>query len=72
MGEVVVFPGLTVGGTDSRHYGKVADDAYRFNPMTVSQEDVTTAHGTNEKIGVANLTQGTRAYVRIISLGSME
>ncbi|MDH3806750.1 MAG: M20 family peptidase, partial [Gammaproteobacteria bacterium] len=36
-GEVVITPGLMIGGTDSRHYGKVADDAYRFNPMTVSQ-----------------------------------
>ncbi|MCP5091485.1 MAG: M20/M25/M40 family metallo-hydrolase [Gammaproteobacteria bacterium] len=71
-GEVVVTPGLMIAGSDSRHYGKVADDAYRFNPMTVSQEDLTGFHGTNEKISVANLTQGTRAYARIVRLGSME
>ena len=34
-GEVVVTPGVLVAGSDSRHYGKVADDAYRFNPMVV-------------------------------------
>lgn len=71
-GEVVVTPGLMIAGSDSRHYGKVADDAYRFNPMTVSQGDLAGFHGTNEKISVANLAQGTRTYARIIRLGSME
>lgn len=36
-GEVVVTPGLMIAGSDSRHYGKVADDSYRFKPMVVSQ-----------------------------------
>ena len=69
-GEVVVMPGLTVAGTDTRHYGKVADDAYRFNPMIVSRNDLTGLHGTDEKISVANLAQGTRTYVRIVELGA--
>ena len=69
-GEVVVMPGLTVAGTDTRHYGKVADDAYRFNPMIVSQNDLIGFHGTDEKISVANLAQGTRTYVRIVELGA--
>ncbi|TDJ33477.1 MAG: M20/M25/M40 family metallo-hydrolase [Gammaproteobacteria bacterium] len=68
-GEVVVTPGLMIAGSDSRHYGKVADNAYRFNPMVVSQDDITGFHGTNEKIGVQNLAQGVRTYVRILALG---
>ncbi len=71
-GEVVVTPGLMIAGSDSRHYGKVADNAFRFNPMTVSQADLTGFHGTNEKIGVQNLAQGVRTYVRIVTLGTME
>ena len=69
-GEVVVTPGLMIAGSDSRHYGKVADNAFRFNPMTVSQDDLTGFHGTNEKISVDNLAQGTRTYVQIIALGT--
>ncbi len=68
-GEVVVTPGLMIAGSDSRHYGKVADNAYRFNPMVVTQEDITGFHGTNEKIGVRNLAQGVRTYVRVLTLG---
>lgn len=69
-GEVIVTPGLMIAGSDSKHYGKVADDAYRFNPMKVSQADITGFHGTNEKIAVENLAQGTRTYVRVVELGA--
>jgi carboxypeptidase PM20D1 len=70
FGEVVVTPGLMIAGSDSKHYAKVADDAFRFNPMVVTQEDLTGFHGTNEKISVENLVRGVRAYMQIIRLGS--
>jgi acetylornithine deacetylase/succinyl-diaminopimelate desuccinylase-like protein len=41
-------------------------------PMIVNQSDLTGFHGTNEKISVRNLTQGTRTYVQIIRLGSIQ
>jgi carboxypeptidase PM20D1 len=70
FGEVVVTPGLMIAGSDSKHYAKVADNAFRFNPMVVTQEDLTGFHGTNEKISVENLVRGVRAYMQIIRLGS--
>ncbi|MCB1685163.1 MAG: M20/M25/M40 family metallo-hydrolase, partial [Pseudomonadales bacterium] len=69
-GDVVVTPGLMIAGSDTRHYGQVADNSFRFNPMRVTPEDITGFHGTNEKIGVANLAQGVRTYVQIIRNGT--
>ncbi|MCB1645165.1 MAG: M20 family peptidase [Pseudomonadales bacterium] len=69
-GSIVVTPGLMVAGSDTRHYGKVADNAFRFNPLVVTQADLTGFHGTNEKISVANMAQGVRSYARIISNGA--
>ena len=69
-GELVVTPGLMIAGSDTRHYGKVADNAFRFNPMIVTQADLTGFHGTNEKISVENLAQGVRTYMQIIRLGT--
>jgi carboxypeptidase PM20D1 len=69
-GTIVVTPGLMIAGSDTRHYGKVADNAFRFNPMMVSQEDLTGFHGTNEKISISNLAQGVRSYVQILRHGS--
>ncbi len=71
-GEVVITPGLMIAGSDSRHYGKVADDAFRFNPFVVSSEDLTGFHGTNESIRVDNFAQGIRIYIQIIKNGSNE
>jgi carboxypeptidase PM20D1 len=65
-GGAVVIPGVTLGGTDSRHYGKVADDAYRFVPMIVTREDVPTVHGTNEKVSIDNLVRATRVYIQLL------
>ena len=71
-GDVVVTPGLMVAGSDSRHYGKVADNAFRFNPITVSPDDLTGFHGTNEKISVGRLADGTRTYAQIIRHGASQ
>jgi carboxypeptidase PM20D1 len=68
--DVVSMPGLMIAGSDSKHYGQVADDAYRFNPFIVTQADLTGFHGTNEKISVNNLANGVRAYIRILINGA--
>ena len=71
-GDIPVAPGLMVAASDSRHYGKVADNAYRFNPIRLTPELLTGFHGTNEKISVADYTQGVRGYIRIIAQGTAE
>ena len=70
FGDVVVVPGLMIAGSDSRHYGKVADDAYRFNPFPLSNEEFAGFHGTNEKIKSKDFIEGIKAYIRIIETGS--
>jgi carboxypeptidase PM20D1 len=62
FGDIVVVPGLTVGGTDSKHYGKVADDSYRFQYMLVGPDDIAGFHGTNERVSIDNLVKGSGAY----------
>jgi carboxypeptidase PM20D1 len=64
--NAVTMPGLTVGGTDSRHYGKVADDTYRFTPMILTRDDVPTVHGTNERVSIENLVRATTVYVQLL------
>jgi carboxypeptidase PM20D1 len=69
-GDVVVAPGLMIAGSDSRHYGKVADDAYRFNPFPLSSKEFGGFHGTNERIRVEDFRKGVEAYILIIKNGS--
>ncbi len=66
QGEVIVVPGLTIAGTDTKHYSQISDDSYRFNPMRVGPEDLTGFHGTNERVSIDNLARATRFYVQLI------
>ncbi len=65
-GDVLIVPGITIGGTDTKHYGKVADNSYRFHPMVVGPEDIPSVHGTNERISIENLVKGTGAYYLLL------
>ena len=69
-GDIAVAPGLMIAGSDSKHYGQVADNAYRFNPFILTSQDLTGFHGTNEKISVQNFAQGVRGYIQVIRNGS--
>jgi len=68
--SAVLTPGVMIAASDTRHYGKIADNSYRFNPMVVSQRDIATFHGTNERITIANLVLATQIYSRIIENGA--
>jgi carboxypeptidase PM20D1 len=50
--ETITSPYLTVGSTDSRYYQKIAHQIYRFSPIEINSEVLTTVHGVNERISV--------------------
>jgi carboxypeptidase PM20D1 len=70
--DLIVVPGLTVGGTDSKHYSKIADNSYRFQLMEVGPEDIAGFHGTNERISIENLVKATSAYTLLIREATSE
>jgi carboxypeptidase PM20D1 len=70
FGDIVTAPGLTLAGTDSKHYEKVSDNAYRFNPMKITPPDLTGIHGTNERISLDNLVRATRFYIELMKDGA--
>jgi carboxypeptidase PM20D1 len=64
--EVLVIPGLVVGGTDTRHYVRLAEASLRFGPMRLGPNDLARIHGTNERIAVENLVEMARFYRQLI------
>ncbi|HKM65676.1 MAG TPA: M20 family peptidase [Candidatus Acidoferrum sp.] len=64
--EAVVAPFVFVGATDSRHYGALTKDIYRFAPMVLNAEDIKRIHGTNERIGVANFARSIDFLCQLI------
>jgi carboxypeptidase PM20D1 len=65
--DVVVAPGLMIGGTDSRHMVRLADNVYRFSPVRARAEDLARFHGTDERISIANYAQLITFYRMLIT-----
>jgi carboxypeptidase PM20D1 len=68
--EAIVAPGLTLQGTDSRHFEAVAEQVYRFMPIRFKPEDLPRLHGTDERIAVAQLPEAVRFYHRLLQLAA--
>ncbi len=68
--DLVVAPGLLLGGTDSRHYADLADAIYRFSPIHANGADLARFHGTNERISIANHVEMIQFYERLIRKAS--
>ena len=71
-GDIIVAPGLMVGGSDSKHYGKAAKNSFRFNPFPLAAEELSGLHGIDERIKKDDFLNGIRSFVRIIQNGSSE
>jgi len=64
--DAVVAPGLVTGGTDARHYDKVAVSRYNFLPVRLQRDDLSRIHGANERIAVENYADLVRFYIQLI------
>ncbi len=65
--DVVVAPGLVIGGTDSHHMEGIADDVYRFSPVRVRPADLARFHGTDERISIDNYAEVIRFYETLLT-----
>jgi carboxypeptidase PM20D1 len=64
--DAVVVPALLYGATDSRHYGKLTNNVYRFHGMRLPVEDVSGFHGTNERVQVASYAKSIEILARMM------
>jgi len=64
--DAIVVPYLVPGGTDSRHFGPICDNIYRFLPFEMGAEAVELAHGTDEHILGMNLINGVLFYRQLL------
>ena len=69
-GDIIVAPGLMVGGSDSKHYAKAAKNSYRFNPFPLSAKELSGLHGIDERIKKDDFLNGIRSYIKIIQSGA--
>ncbi|MBI1317479.1 MAG: M20 family peptidase [Candidatus Hydrogenedens sp.] len=61
-----VGPGMTLGGTDTKHYYGVAENCYRFQPFVLDSADLATIHGTDESILIERYLDGIQLFAEIL------
>ncbi|MCB0602042.1 MAG: M20 family peptidase [Saprospiraceae bacterium] len=64
--EMPVTPGLISGGTDTKHYQPISENAYRFFPIRVSMSSITGFHGINEHLATDNFKEIVQFYHLLI------
>lgn len=64
--DVVVAPWILLGATDSRFFRSIADDVYRFVPFRLTPDDLSRAHGTGERVRLADAAGAVAFYRTLI------
>jgi carboxypeptidase PM20D1 len=72
LAQAPVAPGIVLGGTDSRDYSDVAENVYRFQPIMMTDEELETIHGVNERLSIDNLQCMIRFYIGLMQAGAMQ
>lgn len=65
--DLLIAPYVLEGATDSRHFVTVADNVYRFIPITLRTEDLIRYHGINERIAIEDYLKLVGFYSAMIS-----
>jgi len=65
-------PGLTIAGTDSKHYVDVADTNLRFLPLRLTAADIQRIHGTNERISIEAYVDTVGFFVELVRVAASE
>ena len=64
--DVSIAPYMVLGATDAREYAEISDNAYRFLPVVLTEEEAGLMHADNERISVVNWTRMVYFYKEFI------
>jgi carboxypeptidase PM20D1 len=68
----LVTPYLVVAVTDFRYYGSLTDNIFRFGPMKLTNANLKSFHGINERFPVSEFENSVRFYYQMIKNGASE
>ncbi len=64
--DALASPYLVVGATDARRYASITDNAFRFNPVKLSRDELARMHGVDERISIENCEKMVSFYITYI------
>ena len=57
---------MTIGGTDSQFFQERGVDCYGIVPILISESDIQTMHGIDERISIENFMLGLKISYKTI------
>ncbi len=63
---LAVAPGIFPAATDSRHYGQIADNVYRFVPAHLGESGLSVLHSEGESVSVEDYLNAVEFYTLYI------
>jgi carboxypeptidase PM20D1 len=69
---VLVAPFTITDSTDSRHFARMSDAVLRFAPLTVTPGELSTIHGTNERLAIRSYGEMIQFYNSLIRTVCLE
>jgi carboxypeptidase PM20D1 len=64
--EAIVTPYIMIAQSDSRHYGAICSNVFRFTPLELSKKERESMHNSNECLPVAKFGKCIEFYLRLI------
>ena len=64
--NTLTTPGLVIAATDSRHFGPVSENIYRFVPFHINERNINSFHGIDEHISVEDYLNAIQFYRQLI------
>ena len=55
-----------MGGTDARNWADVSNQTFRFLAVPMTEDALTRAHGTNERLSLGGYLSAVRFYDRLL------
>jgi carboxypeptidase PM20D1 len=65
--EYGVAPYVIMGGTDCRQYQDICDNAMRFTPILLSNQQLAAMHASNENVGIKAIADAVSFYKYVIT-----
>ena len=64
--DLITVPNLVLAATDGRYYYSICNNVYRFIPLKITQENISSIHGINERIPINEFEDVVRFYRQIL------
>lgn len=65
--DVVPAPYVVLAATDARHFQRVWEPVYRFNPFRMDTAQRNSLHNVDERLAVSSFEEGIRWYTTLLS-----